>query len=159
MFTLSCLKEDYWQPAFVVPLLSMAFCLLILLISLWRLFLSFRDSEPLSKPICKAVFCFMTLACLCSIHYPTFRHGIFLPMVTEDDVQYMQGYVTAIEEVPFSPRYSISDESQTYRASFVKIGDEMFYFLHAAGLEIGQKVGISFLPKCEMVLTCQVIEN
>lgn len=159
MFILDCTRADYWQTAFVVPMLSLAFCLLLSLIALWKLVLSYRYSEPLSKPILYAVSCLITLTCLYGLHYPTFRHGIFLPAVTEDDAQYKQGYITAMTEVPFSPRYSISNSSQTYRASLVRIDGEEFYFLCAEGLEIGQEIVISFLPRCDMVLTCQVVED
>ena len=159
MFILDCTRADYWQVAFVIPVLSLGFCFFLSLLALWKLVLSCRHFESLSKPILYALSCVITLICLFIFHYPTFRHGIFIPSVTENDVQHKQGYVTAISDVPFSPRYYISNSSQTYRASIVQIDGEDFYFLCAEGLEIGQEITISFLPKCDMVLTCQVVTD
>ena len=159
MLILECTRADYWQTAFVVPVLSIVFLLVLTLIALCKLVLSYRDSEPLCKPMVGAISCLITLVILFGVRFPTLRHGIFLPTVTEDEVQYSQGYVTAISDVPFSPRYSISDSLQTYRASIVRVNGEEFYFLCAEGLEIGQEVVISFLPRCDMVLTCQVIKD
>lgn len=159
MFILECTKADYWLTAFVIPILSTAFLLFLSVIALLKLIRSYWDSEPLYKPIVGAVSCLITLVIIFGVHFPTFRHGVFLPTVTEDEAQYSQGYVTAITDVPFSPRYSVSDSSQTYRASLVSINGKEFYFLCADGLEIGQEIIISFLPRCDMVLTCQIVED
>ena len=159
MYILECTKADYWRTAFVIPVLSITFLLVLLAIALWKLVCSCRHSEPLCKPIFGVVSCLITFVLLFNVHFPTFRHGIFLPTVTEDDAQYKQGYVTGISDVPFSPRYSISDSSQTYRASLVYVNREEYYFLCAEGLEIGQEIIISFLPRCDMVLFCQVVED
>lgn len=159
MLILECAKADYWRTAFLIPILSTAYILVLLLIALWNLVHSYRHSEPLVKPILGTVSCLITLILLFGIHFPTFRHGVFLPTVTEGEVQYRQGRVTTITDVPFSPRYSISDSSQTYRASLVWVDGEEFYFLCAEGLELGQEIVISFLPRCDMVLTCQVVKE
>ena len=159
MIILECSKADYWGPAFVVPLLCVAFALALLLIELRQLFFSYRDAEPLRKPVLRAVASLLTLICLFGVHFPTFRYGVFLPTVSEDDVQYRQGYVTSITEVPLSPRYSISNGAETYRASLVQVDGDVFYFLHADGLEIGQEIVISYLPRCNMVLTSQIVGN
>lgn len=156
MLILECSKADYWGTAFVVPLLSIAFTLVLTLIALRQLFLSFRDADPLRKPILRAVSCLITLIWLFGVHFPTFRYGIFLPTVSEDDAQCRQGYITSITEVPFSPRYSIQNGTETYRASLVQIEGDTFYFLSAEGLEVGQEIVISYLPQCDMVLTCQI---
>lgn len=159
MLILECTKADYWRTAFLIPILSMAYILVLLLIALWNLIHSYRHSEALVKPILGTVSCLFTLIFLFGIHFPTFRHGVFLPTVTEGEAQYMQGRVTAITDVPFSPRYSITDSTQTYRASFVWVNGEAFYFLCAEGVEIGQEIVISVLPRCDMVLTCQVVKE
>lgn len=159
MLILNCTKEDYWGTAFVIPVLSIAFLLILVLIDLWNLIRSYRHSDSLRKPVLQTIFCLMTLAFLFYAHFPTLRHGVFLPVVTEKEVQYKQGYVTSIADVPFSPRYSISGGEETYRASLVLINGEEFYFLSAEGLEIGKEIVISFLPKCDMVLTCQVVRE
>ena len=80
-------------------------------------------------------------------------------MTAEEDAQYAEGYITSITEVPLSPRYSIQHSSETYRASLVELDGKTFYFLSAKGLKVGQEIAISFLPKCDMVLTCQVVQN
>ena len=159
MFILECTKADYWQTAFVIPVWSIAFILVLSLMAVWKLICARRDTEPLGKPILCTISCLITMTFLFGAHFPTFRHGVFLPTVTEDDTQAIQGYVTAITDVPFSPRYSISDSPRTYRASLVCVDGKEFYFLCAEGLEIGQEIIISFLPKCDMVLTCQVVDH
>ena len=159
MLMLECTRADYWGTAFVVPLLSVAFMLVLALASLRNLLRSYRDATPLCKPILRAVFCLITLICLFGAHFPTFSHGVFLPTVSEEDAQHRKGYIVSIREVPFSPRYTVSNGAETYRASFVQVDGEEFYFLSAEGLEIGQEVVISYLPRCDMVLTCQVVEN
>lgn len=159
MIILECSKSDYWGTAFVVPVLSVVFIFLLGLISLQKLIRSYQDAKPLRKPILRTVSCFITVIYLFGVHFPTFRYGVFLPAVSEEDVQYRQGYVTSITNVPFSPRYSIAGDEKTYRASLVQIDDDVFYFLNADGLKIGDKIAISYLPRCDMVLTCQVMEK
>ena len=159
MLILECSKSDYWGTAFVVPLLSVAFIFLLGLISLQKLFRSYQDAKSLRKPILCTISCLITVIYLFVVHFPTFRYGVFLPTVSEEDVQYKEGCVTSITNVPFSPRYSIEGDEKTYRASFVQIDDVVFYFLNAEGLKIGDKIAISYLPRCNMVLTCQVAEN
>lgn len=157
MLILECSKADYWGQAFIVPLFSVAFTLVLVLITLRDLFISYHDANPLCKPMLRAVFCLITLICLFGAHFPTFRYGVFLPTVSEDDIQYRQGCITSVTEVPFSPRYSISNGTETYRASLVQVDEDMFYFLSAEELEIGQEIAISYLPRCNMVLTCQIV--
>lgn len=159
MLILECSKADYWGTAFVVPLISIAFTLVLTLIALRKLLLSYRDADPLFKPILRAVSCLITMIWLFGVHFPTFRYGIFLPAASEDDAQCRQGYITSITGVPFSPRYSIQNGTETYRASIVQVDGDEFYFLHAEGLEVGQEIVISYLPRCDMVLTCQIVGN
>lgn len=159
MIILECSKADYWGPAFAVPLFSMTFALFLLFVAGRKLYISYRDAEPIGKPTLETAACLATLICLFLIHLPTFRYAIFLPTVSEKDIQYRQGYVTSVEEVPFSPRYSISKGAETYRASYVQINEDVFYFLCAEGLEIGQEIEISYLPQCDMVLTCRIFQN
>ena len=159
MLFLECAKLDYWGPAFVVPLLSTIFVLILVLISLRTLFHSYRDADPLRKPILRTASVLITFLCLVYLHFPTFRYGIFLPMVSEEDTQYRLGSVTSVTEVPFSPRYSIGDDPKTYRASLVRIDEDVFYFLNAEGLEMGEEIEITYLPQCNMVLSCQVVDN
>lgn len=159
MFILECTKADYWGTAFVIPVLSIAFLLILSVIALWKLVRSYRDAELLFKPILGAVSALITLVILFAVHFPTFRRGILLPTVAEYEAQCTQGYVTAITDVPFSPRYSISGSSQTYRASLVSVYGKEFYFLSAEGLEVGQEVIITYLPQCDIVLTCRVVED
>lgn len=157
MYILECTKSDYLRTAFVIPALSIALPLFLSVIAFCKLVRSHRDSEPLCKERLGVVSCLITLVLLLSVHFPTFRHGVFLPTVKESEIQYSQGYVCSITEVPFSPRYSISGNPKTYRASYVQINGEEFYFLSAEGLKIGQNVAISYLPRCNMVLICKVI--
>lgn len=157
MLILECSKSDYWGPAFVIPLVSILFVLILAIISLWKLALSCRSDEPLRKPILQAVFGITTLILLFVAHFPTFRYGIFLPMVSEDDVQCKQGCVTSVAQVPMSPRFSIQNSEETYRASLVEVDGDVFYFLSAEGLEAGQEIVVTYLPRCNMVLSCQLI--
>ena len=159
MYILECTKSDYLITAFVIPVLSIFFLLVLFMNALWKLVRSYRDSEPLRKAIHGVVSVLITLVLLFCAHFPTFRYGVFLPTVTDSERQYSQGYVSNITEVPFSPRYSISGNPKTYRASYVQINGEQFYFLIAENLKVGQEVVISFLPKCNMVLTCMVIRE
>ena len=159
MFVLKCTMADYWVTAFVIPAMSIAFLLVLSVIALWKLVRTYRDNETLYKPARRAISYLITLVFMFYVHYPTFRHGIFLPTVTEEDTQYRRGYITAITSVPFSPRYSISDSSKTYRASLLTINGKELYFLCAEGLEIGQEIIVTFLPRCDVVLTCQVIDD
>lgn len=156
MLVLECSKADYWAPAFITPMLSIAFMIVLTLMALGKLLLSYRNADPLHTPMLCAVSCLITLILLVIVHFPTFRNGVFLPLVSEDDVQCRQGYVTSIAEVPFSPRFSISNGAQTYRASIVNVDENEFFFLSAEELEIGQEIVISYLPLCNMVLTCQI---
>ena len=159
MLVLECTKADYWGPAFITPMLSLSFMLVLVLIDLIKLLLAYRNGNSLSKPMLRALSCLITLLLLWTAHFPTFRHGIYLPMVSEDEEQYAQGYITSISGVPFSPRFSISNGIQTYRASIVQVDEDPFFFLSAEGLEVGQKIGISYLPLCNMVLSCQITEE
>ena len=159
MFILECTRDDYWGPAFAIPLFSIVSICLITVVAFRNLFFSDHDLDQRRKLMCHVVSCMITLICLIGVHFPTFRHGIFLPIVQDDEPQSRQGYVTAITEVPLSPRYSISNGTETYRASLVQIDGDEFYFLSAEGLEVGQEIVISYLPQCSMVLTCQIIEK
>lgn len=159
MVILECSKADYWGPAFLVPVFCIVFLFILTLIAIYMLFLSYRDANPLFKPTLRAVSCLITLLWLFGVHLPTFRYGIFLPTISEEDKQYRQGCITSITDVPFSPRYSIQNGTKTYRASIIEVDGNVFYFLSAEGLEIGQEIMISYLPRCDMVLTCRIAGN
>ena len=159
MLLLECSKADYWGPAFAVPMFSFAFSLALVIVALLKLLRAYRDDDPLLKPILRAVFCVIISISLFCVHFPTLQYGIFLPTTLENDAQCRQGVVTAIAEVPFSPRYAIQNSSETYRGSFVWIDGDVFYFLNAEGLEVGQNVMISYLPRCYMVLSCEIVNS
>ena len=159
MLVLECSKADYWGPAFATPMLSLVVMFIPVLIALGKLVHSYRNADLPHISILRALSCILTFILLLVCHFPTIQKGIFLPTVSEDEAQYRQGYITSIEDVPFSPRFSISNGTRTYRASIVQVEEDEFFFLSAEGLEIGQEIVISYLPQCNMVLTCQIVEN
>ena len=159
MLILECSNSDYWGPAFVVPLVSISVILIFVIIRLWNLIRCRRNYESLRKPMLQIAFGITTLIFIFIAHFPTFRYGVFLPTVSEEDRQYRQGCVTSVTPVSLSQRFSIQGSSETYRASLVQIDRDVFFFLTAEGLDVGQEIEITYLPRCQMVLSCQVVDQ
>lgn len=85
---------------------------------------------------------------------PTLKYTVYLVNEKPEDSIQFTGNVEAIREAVSSPRYHVSDEdSNIVRASIVKLDGNDYCFMTAKGLNIGDSIIVTYLPKSRIALS------
>ena len=160
-------KYDYSSGAVRPLLIGVAFCTILSLYLLLKIFIDIRRKRKdfhtmtiggklrLFIPVLSIIYLFVFLM---TFIWPTLKYSRYLPFESEEEAVIFSGQIECISPVLHSPKYTIGDEKLPCVASIVTINGEEFYFLTADGLNIGMSVEISYLPQSHMVLDCEQIE-
>lgn len=98
--------------------------------------------------------------------WPTLQYSRFLPFESEEDSIVLSGQIESLSPVPYmrfiidGKNYGGASKWQYDGAgpSIIRVNGENFYIVTAAGLTVGSRITIRYLPKSRMVLDCVQLE-
>lgn len=144
--------NSYLRAGLYVPAASLLF---VLCIAVYRIVMHIKKRERGTWAIAKGIgIPLIAIILFLSGTIPTLKYTVYLVNEKPEDSIQFTGNVEAIREAVSSPRYHVSDEdSNIVRASIVKLDGNDYYFMTAKGLNIGDSIIVTYLPKSRIALS------
>ena len=165
-------RADYMKDAFYAVMVGLAFAALIILYTLIKMIVQIHKSRstgkldliPLIFPVVITVIA--VVGNILGPTWQTLQYGRFLPFDSEEDSIVLSGQIESLSPVPYmrfiidGKNYGGASKWQYDGAgpSIIRVNGENFYIVTAAGLTVGSRITIRYLPKSHMVLDCVQLE-
>ena len=165
-------RADYMKDSFYAVMVGLAFAALIILYTLIKMIVQIHKSRstgkldliPLIFPVVITVIA--VVGNILGPTWPTLQYSRFLPFESEEDSIVLSGQIESLSPVPYmrfiidGKNYGGASKWQYDGAgpSIIRVNGENFYIVTAAGLTVGSRITIRYLPKSHMVLDCVQLE-
>ena len=166
-------RADYMKDAFYAVMVGLAFAALIILYTLIKMIVQIHKSRstgkldliPLIFPVVITVIA--VVGNILGPTWPTLQYSRFLPFESEEDSIVLSGQIESLSPVPYmrfiidGKNYGGASKWQYDGAgpSIIRVNGENFYIVTAAGLTVGSRITIRYLPKSHMVLDCTLLTS